>query len=162
MSLHAKTPNGSKDLFLRGWLGPRGLKGFTQVRVTTPSGDKQVWDHSGAISGGGGMTVTVDPLNVSGALAIHSAGLLAVPTSAATVTATGGAEPYTYAWSLVSDDGAGGTWSAIAPTSATTPFLASAVAPGTGSSAIFSCTVTDARGATASVTVGATADNFSY
>jgi hypothetical protein len=154
--IHGRTSNGAKDLILRGWLGPRGLKGFVQGSITTPIGDKQFWD--GTVSS---LTPTVDQATVAGAANPGKALPVTISTSGATVSpGSGGTAPYTYAWALVSDDGLGGTWSAVLPTSATSTFRASAVAPGVASDATFRCTVTDARGRTGTVDVTALVVNY--
>lgn len=149
--IHAQTPRGAKDLILRGWKGPRGLKGFVQGRVTTPTGDKQFWDGSVAA-----LSVTVDRQLCQGAQS--SPGAAPVVTSSSTATATGGSAPYTYAWTPVSDDGLGGTWSAQQPNAAGTTFHASSVLD--QSVATFRCTATDARGATGTIDVTAVAQNY--
>lgn len=153
MPIHGQTTNGAKNLVLRGWLGPRGRKGFTQGSITTAAGDKQFWDGTAP-----SFTVTVDRGIVQGAQATSVTS--PVVTASVTATASGGSAPYAYAWTLVSDDGLGGTWTAQYPSSAGTTFKASAV-PATGSStATFRCTVTDARGAVQTIDVTAIAQNY--
>jgi hypothetical protein len=152
--IHAQTSNGKKNLILRGWKGPRGLKGFVQGRVTTAAGDQQFWDGSAPPS----PVVTATPESVSGG--VSSSTPSAIVTSASVVSVTGGSPPYSYAWALTSDDGAGGTWTAVSPATAGTPFRASAVAGEGTSLAHFRCTVTDARGAVGTADVNATARNY--
>lgn len=147
------TPDGSKGLILRGVLTPAGLKAIEQASITTPSGDKQFWD--GAVSG---LTVSASREVVQGAQG--SGSTIPVSTISTTAIAAGGSAPFTYAWTLISDDGNGGTWGATAPSNATSAFRASLVSPLDASDAVFRCTVTDARGATGSVDVSATARNY--
>ena len=68
------TPAGAKNLILRGWKGPNGLKGFAQVRVTTPDGDKQVWDGTLAA-----LSVFIEPPFVQGLGASASAVTICAP-----------------------------------------------------------------------------------
>lgn len=154
--IHGQTPNGAKDLVLRGWLGPRGKKLIVSGRVTTPDGDKQFWDGDpGTLPA---LAVLASPEIVQGAIALL--GAHAVTTVASAVTASGGSEPYTYAWTLLDDDGLGGGWSALSPGAASSQFRASALDADVTSTASFLCTVTDARGATGGASITAVARNY--
>lgn len=150
--IHALTPRGTKDLFLRGWLGLRGLKGFVSGKLTTPSGSKTIWNHASAI--GGGLTVTATPTFVQGAGSSPSP--QPVTTASASVTVTNGSAPYGYAWTSSSP----GSTDTFAPTSSTTAFVATAVEPGTSQDWVMTCTVTDARGATGTATVQVQVTNY--
>jgi hypothetical protein len=70
-------------------------------------------------------------------------------------TPTGGASPFTYAWTRLSMSGAT-TFTANSPTSASTKFTATGVADGAIATATFRCTATDYLGTTATddVTIG--------
>lgn len=152
--IHLRTSGGNKDMILRGWKGPRGLKGFVQARITTPSGDQQFWDNSSSLVS---PSVTLSPYDVVDGAQVAHVSATPVVTSFCTATASGGSPPYTYAWTHVSDDGLGGVWSALTPSSSSCQFRASAVAPGQESIATFRCTVTDARGATGTADIFADA-----
>ena len=161
MTIHLQTADGVKTFFPRGIMTPAGAKALAKITVKTPTGDKVVFDKATVISGGGGMSASADRPSVSGANAVDAT--IAISTAACTVTPSGGTAPYSYAWTLVSDDTAGafGTWSATSPTTAITQFRASAVPPGIGlGTATFRCTVTDARGATATADVIAVLQNY--
>ncbi len=67
-----------------------------------------------------------------------------VTTSNVTVTPTGGAAPYSYAWAEVS--GPFADWSILSPSSASTAFRKGLVSPGDNEFATYACTVTDANG----------------
>lgn len=95
------------------------------------------------------MTASASPETVSGI----SSGSGTITTNATTVTPTGGTPPYTYAWSLESHDGVGGTPAADSPTSATTTFTQTGIPPGESTSASWTCTVTDSLSNTAPATV---------
>lgn len=75
-------------------------------------------------------------------------------TDPATAMPTGGAGPYTYAWTRLTGSGA-----ATTPTAATTTFSA-LVPAGTIITGTFRCTVTDALGSTAIASVNARFDNL--
>ena len=95
------------------------------------------------------LTATVDDSTPDG----QTNGVLAVNTNAVTVTPAGGAAPYTYAWVRTS-----GVGSANSPTAAVTSFRA--IVPNfTTYNGSFQCTVTDAIGGAATVTVNATFTN---
>lgn len=76
--------------------------------------------------------------------------------NAATVTASGGTAPYTYAWSKVSGD----TLTVESSTAASTRFGHSSATVGTWTG-VYRCTVTDAASNTATVDVTATIDSYS-
>lgn len=142
--------------------GPVAIKA---IRVRRPGGEtkavfagslrnttalKRFFTQSGTI------TVTADPAAVSGYTALP--GSATISTNNTTVTPSGGAAPYTYAWTLVSSDG--GTWTIVNSSSATTKFICSGVAADIDYNATFRCTVTDAVGGTGTVDVPAFASNL--
>lgn len=156
MTVHLQTADGAKTLFPRGIMTPAEAKAIAKITVKTPTGDKIVFDKSTVISG---LGVALSVPRVSGAAS--SLPPVPITTSGCTANVTGGTPPYSYAWTDVTDDGLGGTWSATAPSSATSAFQASAVATGQTSNATFRCTVTDARGATVTADLFADVTNYS-
>lgn len=115
---------------------------------------RTVWTAGG---GGGGFTASAVPLSSYGGIAQGST--TTVYADAITVTPTGGAGPYTYAWALVSGDP--GTWTFTAPAAQTSRVGRANVAPGTDYTHIVKCTVTDASGATADTPdITVTVENF--
>ncbi len=98
------------------------------------------------------MSASVAPAEVFGV--VDSAGLPTVTTSSATASPSGGTAPYNYAWS-----GPGG-WTINSPAAGTTSFSKAGVAPGTEETESFTCTVTDASGATAQAVLQATVRNI--
>jgi hypothetical protein len=96
------------------------------------------------------LSASASPETVYGA-----ASLSTVTTGATVVTPVGGTAPYTYAWSLETYDGPVAPV-ANSPTSNTTTFTQSSIAPGDSYSATWNCAVTDDDG----VTVGAAAYSF--
>lgn len=147
------TPDGPKALILRGVRMPGGNKGIAAGSILTPGGGRQLWD--GSVSA---LTVTATPEIVQGAQGLAAS--IPVATRSTTASVVGGSPPYTYAWTLLSDDGLGGAWTVLSPDSATAAFRASAIADGAESTATFRCTVTDARGATGTADVTAVARNY--
>lgn len=135
-----------------------GLSAAANIRLRDATGLKVVWSATGPGSpGGGAYAVTALPLTAGGYRA--RSGPTSVSTEAVTVTVSGGLEPYSYAWSLVSSGG--GTWTIESPTSPSSRFTRAAVDVDTTWSATFKCTVTDARGFTAySPNVEATVGNY--
>lgn len=83
------------------------------------------------------MSVNIAPTSVFGFTTTGSA-----TTDPATATPTGGTPPYSYAWTVVSYDGPV-TPMADSPTSATSTFTQTSIAPADAFSAVFRCTVTD-------------------
>lgn len=146
------TPDGSKNLILRGIMTETGPKGIAQVSVTDPAGDYQVWDGTLA-----GLTVAVDDPYVQGSQASDSA--VTINTGLTTAVASGGSPPYTYAWTLEDDGGFAG-WSINNPAGAQTSFRGTGVNSGEAWTGEFRCTVTDARGATGTADVTATVRNY--
>ena len=134
------------------------------MKVRTSSGVKAVAFGSARIASGvkrfftqsGSLSVSADPAYVSGATAL--AGLATISTNSTTAAPTGGASPYTYAWTKISDDG--GTWTIQNPTSATTKFNCAGVGADIDFNATFRCTATDAYGGTGTVDVLATVSNY--
>jgi hypothetical protein len=98
------------------------------------------------------LLATASPLSVAGAISRPSAGI--ATTNEATVSVTGGAAPFSYAWSAQD-----GLMTATLPTAASTRFMAE-VEPGSTASDNFTCLVTDANGQTASVVVAASVANY--
>lgn len=96
---------------------------------------------------GGELDLSVSPLGIS-----EVAGTSSGTTSPATVTATGGTTPYTYAWTKVSGSTEMGITSA---SSASTTFSYSFRTQGLFS-ATFKCTVTDNAGFEEEITIGVT------
>lgn len=99
---------------------------------------------------GSALAVGIDPFEVTGARSGPSQRIYTNPT---TVTASGGKAPYSYAWGAV--DG----WQITSPTSATTTFSA-VIGAGGDKSDIFTCTVSDARGDSATISAVATVFNY--
>lgn len=94
----------------------------------------------------GGFTATPSPNPVSGSRSINS--VISVRTAPVTVTASGGAAPYSYAWSQTG----GQTCSISDPSSPTTTF-AMPLGPESDEMAFFRCTVTDSLGSKVHVPV---------
>lgn len=104
----------------------------------------------GGTGGGGsasGLTATVDTDFVSGF------GIGSATTGPATVTASGGTAPYTYAWTRIA--GGDNRINAVSPASPTTTFNAPVLTLREFATDTFRCRVTDAVGATADVFVSA-------
>ena len=150
MTLRLLTRDGDKTLFIRGLNTPGGQVGIAAARLTTPGGSITIFDQT--VANSGGLTVTADPIFVSGAGA--SASPQTVGTSASTAIPSGGVPPYSYLWS-----GPAG-WGIISPTEATAAFTYPSLPPGSVLDNTFTCTVTDARGATGTVSVQAEVSNF--
>lgn len=118
------------------------------------------------LDGGTLRTVAVfaDPLSVT-ASGVSGNG---TGTSSQTVTTTettaivsGGFAPYTYSWTLFTNDG-GTPSTAISPTSASTRFQKANVAPDATWADIWQVTVTDAVGGTATAAISAQFSNFNF
>lgn len=125
-----------------------GLKDIAKASFRDASALKRFFTASGTVA------VAASPSFATGA----TAGFSTVTTNSVTVTATGGNEPYVYAWTLLSDDG--GSWGAVSPASATTVFACGDVLDGEQFTATFRCTVTDTFGATGTVDVAANVINY--
>lgn len=151
--IHAQTPRGAKNLILRGIRVGGVNKAIVAGSILDGGTDRQFWDGSV----GATLTVVASPDSVIGAIAV-SAGSPSVTTNSTTATASGGSGPYTYAWTLVSADSL--VWTATLPTERTSSFRAADVTAGLDSFASFTCTATDARGATGTVDVGAFVINY--
>lgn len=139
-----RTASGLKDIASVYVRTASGLKEVGEVWVRTASGLKQVF---------GALSAVASPAHVVGSTNSH--GTIAVTTgyTTASVNPPGAA---TYSWSSP-DPG----WVALSPTSATTQFRYSGLAPGDTQSTTFTCTVT--RGAsTAFASVGAQVDNYGF
>lgn len=80
----------------------------------------------------------------------------AITTSAAMANPVGGIVPFTYAWALTLGTG----WSIANPAASSTTFTSPDVVPFGFDSAAFTCTITDATGATAEVVVSAEVNNI--
>lgn len=108
------------------------------------------------IAGGGGVfTAAAVPTDPFGA----DNGTGTAVTETTTVTPTGGVAPYTYAWTLLSYT-SGIVPVCSSPTTATTPFYQTGMAPGDFFIGVFRCTVTDFVSATATTDV--TANFYSF
>ena len=102
-------------------------------------------------------TISVDNTEVSGDG--YSKGSITVSTNNATVTTSGGASPFTYAWTKLTGDS---SWSIASPSAASTFFRRSGVSQNSEYNATFSCTVTDAGGhsATSPVVTATVVNNY--
>lgn len=111
---------------------------------------------AGPVEGGGGeapdVTAAASPASVYGTGRFPT-----VTTGSTTVGVSGGKAPFAFAWSLVE---ASGTWEATSPTAATTAFRCTTAVEDDLQDATFRCTVTDANGKTATVTVTAQAYRY--
>lgn len=97
--------------------------------------------------GGGAMSLTVSRNPCQGTSASST-----VTTRSCTVTPSGGAAPFTYAWSITSFTGTGSP-SINSPSAATTSFTKTGVPINSEIDAVAKCDVTDSLGVTASITV---------
>lgn len=106
---------------------------------------------------GGSTGVIVSPASVRGYGNSNSS--IAISTASTAVTVTGGASPYTYAWTQLTGFG---TWAATNPTGAYSSFRRGGVPQGgTEFISTWKCTVTDANGLSAdSPVVTATVQNL--
>lgn len=112
--------------------------------------DGAAWVDIGLPGGGGGLSATVSPATVSKVhVAASPAAVTLTTTAPAVVTASGGNDPYTYAWTYVSGD------SAIYPVSPTSnsSYFRGIVYQYSTVSAVWRCTVTDDDDATTTVDV---------
>jgi hypothetical protein len=105
----------------------------------------------------GPLQATVNPAFVSGSFTGSSPATSNITTGSATVSVTGGASPFTYAWALYGSSPY--TWAIGSAAAATTNFTANSVESGVYTEADFQVTVTDANGATATALVTAGANN---
>lgn len=121
-----------------------GLKSISRVRLVTGSGTKIVESFGTALS------VTVSPDEVSGS----SRNKPAATTGYATVTISGGREPYSILWTKIA--GTGGGVGIEGPALASARFTQPNPGEARTDTATFQATVTDARGATATGTATAT------
>lgn len=149
------TPEGSKNLILRGILTPEGSKAIETGSITTPTGDMTIWD--GSVGSLDELAVTATPPSVQGAMA--SPTLVTVNTEWTEASATGGSAPYSYVWT-VEDDGGFAGWQVVHPNEAETYFRAVGVDAQEIWQATMRCTATDARGATGFVDVTVVAQNY--
>lgn len=148
------TPDGSKNLILRGILTEAGAAAIAAGSVTAEgSVDREFWDGSLA-----SLSVSITPGYAIGVGASSIAILLY--TNAVTGAASGGSPPYTYAWTIDSDDGGSPDWVIVSPSSASTNFSVSSVPPLVARDAVMKVTATDARGATGEATVTAWIENY--
>lgn len=130
---------------------PDGDKAVARMTLLTATGDELMFQAAGA----GSLSATASPPSVNGAASEGFDTL--IDTATTTVTATGGTEPYTYAWTLQAGDVG---WEAESPLGRSSRFTSPQVAPGASSSATFRCTVTDARSRTGTVDVEANVYNY--
>lgn len=116
----------------------------------------------GAGSGGPPLTASAFPTTVSGSDTVVAPDSSTATTNSTTVTPSGGAAPYTYAWSYLS----GVTATVNSATSATTTFSRTVFIDNPGQTinrtGVYRCTVTDSTSqtATADVTVNTTSDGI--
>lgn len=107
----------------------------------------------------GSLAVSLDTDTVFGK--VNSGLDVAIQTQPVTASPAGGAEPYSYEWTLVSSGG--GTWAIGSPNAATTAFSGGNCGPGEGLTATFHCTVTDSAGnVVTSDTVEASVNNIGF
>lgn len=142
MTVNVRTSGGLKEIgsvFLR---TSTGLKEIGEIWVRTTAGLKQVF---------GAFSATAFPASVVGSTSSH--GAVAVTTSMTTVTPNPPGSA-TYSW------GSGGAgWTVLSPSSPSTAFRYSGLAPGDSQTTTFTCTVT--RGAlVAYADVTAQVDNY--
>lgn len=127
-----------------------GLRDVFAVSVRRTDGLKRAFTQSGTLA------VVASPASVSGFAASDFPATITLNITQA--SPSGGAAPYTYAWTKLSDDG--GTWSIQNATSQATRFVCANVGPGIDYSATFRCTVTDSVGGTGTVDVLANVTNL--
>lgn len=120
-----------------------------------PSGGGGSGSGGGGGGGGGGGTIT---------LSLSTASIRGIATNSATITSTGvtvtpsgGSAPYSYLWSIVTQDGLA-TYTINSPTTATTAVTGSGLPSDTTVSCTIHCVVTDSLGTTA--TSGSVAASF--
>lgn len=142
-----------------------GLSGISRVAIQDAAGSADIARISMRDAGGdfvlfdsataGTLDVAISPSPVVGS--DGQSGDAIIETGPATAVASGGTEPYSYAW----DDPLGSSdWAIETPLSATTSFTALSVSAGASATNDFRCTVTDARGRTGTATVQARAFNY--
>jgi len=146
--IRARTSAGTKAIAAISVRTGAGLLEVAVARLRNATAMKQFF------AGASPVTVTASPTSVSGA----TAGFSSVTTNSVTATPTGGAAPYAYVWTLVTDDG--GSWGTINPTSQTTAFTCGDVNDEDQFNATFRCTVTDALGSAGAVDVPANVINY--
>lgn len=95
----------------------------------------------------GALSVTASPTSVS-----KTEDAASITTATVTAAATGGASPYTYAWTKLS----GGSITAVSASAAATTFNAATMAASESRSAAFRCTATDSASPQATATVDVT------
>ncbi len=139
------TPRVISKLIIRdGTNTPREISAL-YVRDTN-NVSRLVYNPSGSLT----LSISINQMTVSGL----SAGTGTATTDAATSVTTGGASPFTYAWTVESYT-AGVAPTANSPTSSSSTFTQTSMDPGAIYNSIWRLTVTDDNGATASDTVGA-------
>lgn len=152
--IRARTSTGVKaaaSLRLRDGAG--ALKTVASVRVRGASGLQLVYSSSA----GGAFDVAASPLVAFGGRT--GTGALTITSEEVALSITGGAYPYSYAWSLVA--AIDGTWTIESPSASKTRFVVSGVPLGDSYQATFKCTVTDARGlSSTSADVAVTCTNY--
>jgi hypothetical protein len=155
MTLSILTPEGPRNLILRGIRTPDGNKAIVAGSITTPGGSLQFWD--GSVGSLPAVTVNVEPPASQGAMA--SPALVTVNTEWVTASASGGSAPYSYVWT-VEDDGGFLGWQIVHPDEAATYFRAVGVDAAETWQATMRCTATDARGATGFADIQVIAQNY--
>lgn len=155
MTISILTPEGPKNLILRGIRTPAGNKAVVAGSITAPSGDIAFWD--GSVGSLPAVSVNVEPPASQGAMATPA--MVTVNTEWVTASASGGSVPYGYAWT-VEDDGGFAGWQIVHPDAAETYFRAVGVDAQETWQATMRCTATDARGATGFVDITVVAQNY--
>lgn len=141
--IRARTSTGVKAIAALRLRDAGGVKAIANVRVRDASNVLRLVYSS---STGGAFTVTAVPLVAFGGRT--GGGPLSITSEEVSLSITGGAAPYSYAWELIS--AIDGTWTIESPTESKTRFVVNAVPLGDSYVATFKCVVTDARGASAS------------
>jgi hypothetical protein len=148
-----RTASGDKGIAAMTLRTPTGDKGIARAVLRTPTGDEVIFD-AGAVSS---LSASASPPNAVGA--DGSAADIIIDTNSVTVTASGGTEPYSYAWTQTA--GTPSDWTIESPLSRTTRFsCVGGVVDGATETATFRCTVTDSRGRTGTVDVEARVTNY--
>lgn len=146
-----QTPEGPKTYVLRGAQTKRGKKNIAKVSVLDAGLiNRVIWN----VATSAGLTVEAFPDQVYGGAARNTTVQITTTTAEARVSGASGA--VTYSWAKKSG---AGFWTISSSKTARTSFAVN-VAPYAVETAVFTCTVTDAAGRTATVDVSASAENY--